>query len=202
MRRISGQINSGESPNKAKEYLAELNYAAGKCDPTWLEVSRKIFLEMSGIETVPQKLLRFVQGFKEQEILNYAQFDQGQSHWHTLSHVRNILGTEFGLNKAQDDPYVPKLNSRILVNEQNFWRCILMDRYENVNKLIQFVATSIELDADNVTADFYNNYLVGMAKEEGIESPEDFIADNYFDEDYRVNERGINFMLRSIGVLK
>jgi|GEM_PF-5409271 len=196
---IIHKIDSGKiSEDKKREILKELAEASRRCYPTWLEVSAKLFGEVRGqVENVPQKLLRFIQDYKESITLEFCQND-ADLHWHGLNYLRNILGSELGLNTTLNalDFYAGN-NDKIF--SKNFSKWIFLQRYEDVNRLIasiQITINSREYDPS------YHDFLVETVGQQKIENPTDYVADHFYTEDFKLNDAGVNLMLRSIGILK
>lgn len=196
---IIKKIESGEvSKDKEKDILMELAEASTRCYPTWLEVSGKLFAEVNGqAETVEIKLLRFIQEYKESVILEFCQ-KEVDAQWHALNYVRNILGQELGLNTA--------LNAYDLYAAQNdatfgkgLTKWLFLQRYENVNRLISSV--QIMINSQNHDSSYYD-FLVNAVRQQGIQNPEDYVANHFYNEDYKLNEAGTNLMLRSIGIVR
>jgi hypothetical protein len=199
LRDIIKKIESGEvSKDKERDILMELAEASTRCYPTWLEVSAKLFAEVNGqAETVEVKLLRFLQEYKESIILEFCQ-KEVDAQWHALNYVRNLLGEELGLNTTLNslDPYAAQ-------NDATFGKCLtkwlFLQRYENVNRLISSIQIMINSrDYDRS----YHDFLLNTVKQEGIQAPEDYVASHFYSEDYKLNEAGVNLMLRSIGIVK
>lgn len=199
LRGIIKKIESGEvSKDKEKDILMELAEASTRCYPTWLEVSSKLFAEVNGqAETVEKKLLRFIQEYKESVILDFCQKEL-DAQWHALNYVRNILGQELGLNTALNahDPYAAQ-NDEIFGKGLTKW--LFLQRYENVNRLISSV--QIMINSQNYDAS-YHDFLINTVRQQGIQNAEDYVADHFYGEDYKLNEAGANLMLRSIGIVK
>lgn len=194
------KIDSGEvSKEKETDLLIELAEASTRCYPTWLEVGAKLFAEVYGqTETVSVKLLRFIQEYKESIILEFCD-KEVDLQWHSINFVRNILGHELGLNIALNeyDPYAVQTDrafGKVLT------RWLFLQRYENVNRLISSVQSRINAQKYDPS---FHDCLVSAIKEQGIEKPEDYVAEHFYSEDHiLLNEAGVNLLLRSIGVLK
>lgn len=198
LKAIIRKMNDGEIPeDRQREILLELTEASTRCYPTWLEVSAKLFAEVNGTaETVPVKLLREIQSYKETLILNYGQNSIGAD-WHVLSYMRNILGEEFGLDTSlnQLDPYgaghAPSFG-------KSFCKWILLLLYGNSNHLISRIRDTIN------SQDFdpsYHDFLKEILRNEGNENPDDYVTENFFDEDYKITFAGASCMLKSMGIL-
>lgn len=199
LRGIIKKINSGEvSTDKERGVLIELAEASSVCYPTWLEVTTKLFKKLNGQEeTVEVKLLRMIQEYKETIILEFAQNDlNGQ--WHALNYVRNILGFELGLNTQSNafDPYAGNNVDSVFGKGLTKW--IFMQRYENANRLITSIHTMINFQPYDSS---YHTFLVGAVKQQKIQNPEDYVAENFYTDDYKIKETAVNLMLRCIGVL-
>lgn len=199
---LRGIIKKIESPevtkDKEKEILMELAEASTRCFPTWLEVSARLFAEVNGqAETVEVKLLRFLQEYKEAVILEFCQ-KEGDYQWHALNYVRTILGLELGLNTTLNDhdPYAAQNDATF---GKGLTKWLFLQRYENVNRLISSV--QIMINSQNYDRS-YHDFLLLTVKQQGIQTPEDYVASHFYSEDYKLNEAGANLMLRSIGILK
>lgn len=184
---------------KKRSILIELGEASTRCFPTWLQAATKLFAEANGqVGTAEVKLLRLVQDYKELIILEFCQKD-AKTHWHVLNFVRNILGRELGLNTDLNayDPYASQEEGPVFGKGLVKW--MFLQRYENVSHLISGVQTMIEAqDYDSS----YHDFLVKAMTDRGIPDPEDYVADHFYSDDFKLNELGVNFMLRSIGILK
>ncbi len=196
---IIKKLESGKIPKeKEEDILKELAEASTRCYPTWLEVAAKLFAEMNGqSETVEVKLLRFIQDYKETLILNFSQ-KVLNAQWHALNFVRNILGTELGLNTSlnEHDPYAAKNDATF---GKNLTKWLFLQQYENANALISAVQTMINLKAYDAS---YADLLIKITQDLGIPDPADYVAEHFYTEDFKLNELGVNLMLKMIGVLK
>lgn len=196
---IIKKIESGEiSKDKEGDILMELAEASTRCYPTWLEVSAKLYAEVHGqAETVEVKLLRFIQEYKESITLEFCQ-KEVDAQWHALNYVRNILGHELGLNTALNthDPYAMQNDP---VFGKNLTKWLFLQRYENINRLISSIQTII--NSQNYDVSYYD-FLVNAVKQQKIKNVEDYVADHFYNENYKLNELGVNLMLRSIGIVK
>ncbi|MBX9744512.1 MAG: DUF1548 domain-containing protein, partial [Chlamydiales bacterium] len=199
LRGIIKKIESGDvSKDKERDILMELAEASTRCYPTWLEVSAKLFAEVNGqVETVEVKLLRFIQEYKESIILEFCQ-KEVDAQWHALNYVRNILGDELGLNTTLNahDPYAAHDDA---IFGKGLTKWLFLQRYENVNRLISSV--QVMINSQNYDPS-YHEFLLNTVRQQGIESPEDYVANHFYSEDYKLNEAGANLMLRSIGIVK
>jgi hypothetical protein len=197
LRGIIKKLESASADQK-KDILMELAEASTRCYPTWLEVSGRLFAELNGqAETVQVKLLRFLQDYKESIILDFCQ-NQVDLQWHALNYVRNILGEELGLNTDLNhhDPYA---GDKDAVFGKGLTKWLFLQKYENVNRLISAVQTRINQDCDVS----YYDCLVQTVKDRGIEDPNDYVATHFYSEDgLKLNESGVNLMLRTLGVIK
>lgn len=195
---IVKKLDSGEvSKDKEKDLLTELADAATRCYPTWLEEAAKLYSEIHGqAGTAEVKLLKYVQEYKESVILQFVQKD-ANFQWHSLNYVRNILGKELGLNTTlnQLDPYVAN-DSKF---GKNLTKWLFLQKYENVNTLITSVQDNI--NKQNYDQSLYD-LLIKACEQKGVENPQDYVATNFYDEDYKIKAEGVNLMLRFIGVLR
>ncbi len=196
---IIKKIESGEvSKDKERDILLELAEASTRCYPTWLEVSAKLYAEVNGTaETVEVKILRFIQEYKESIILEFSQTEAGEQ-WHALNYVRNILGIELGLNTTLNahDPYAQK-NDPLFSKALTKW--FFLQRYENANRLVSGVQTMI--NSQNYDPTYYD-FLVKAIEDHNINNAQDYVAEHFYDENYKLKEEGANLLLRSIGIIK
>lgn len=196
---IVKKIQVGEvSAEKERAILLELAEAATRCYPTWLEVSAKFFAEVNGqVETVQIKLLRMVQDYKENIILGFCQ-KEANAQWHALNFIRNILGVELGLNTDTNafDPYAGREFSTL---GKAFTKWLFVQMYGNVNRLISSVQTMINRKEYDSA---YHDFLVAEVVQQGIASADDYVAEHFFNDQQQITEMGVNFLLRSIGVVK
>lgn len=193
------KINSGKvSDDRKRVILLELAEASTRCFPTWLQVSQKFYDELYGkTQTVELKLLRLVQDYKELLILEFSQGEVG-AQWHALSYIRKILGKDLGLNTdlGETDPYVQNQDP---VFGKTLSKWMFLQMYENVNQLIsaiQNIINSSEYDSA------YYDFLVQTIRQRGVTNPEDYVVDHFFNDEYKINAKGVNLMLKCIGVLK
>lgn len=196
---IIKKLDSGEiDKNKEESILKDLAEASGVCYPTWLEVATKLYGEVNGqVETVEVKLLRLIQEYKEAITLEFCQ-NEANAQWHALNYVRNILGTELGLNTMLN-AYDPFAAQKDLIFGKALTKWIFLQRYENVNRLISSIQGMINSKPYDAS---YHDFLVEIVTERGIANPIDYVAEHFYDENYKIKETGINLMLRSVGVLK
>lgn len=201
---IIKKLNSGEiSEEKERSILLELAEASTRCYPTWLETAARLFGEVNGqSETVEIKLLRIVQEYKEAVILDFCQ-KEVDAQWHALNSARNIAGKELGLNTSlnQFDPYAMQSSSLF---GKSLVKWLFLQRYENVNRLISVVQMKINSQEYDSS---YHTFLVEKVRNLGIEDPENYVTENFYSEidcsnDYAINQIGVNFLLKSIGILK
>lgn len=190
-----------------KDILIELAQASTVCFPTWNEVARRLFDEINNQdESADVKLLRAVQNYKEDMILEFFQ-KETDAEWHVLNAVRNAIGNELGLNArlAEHDVYAERANT-IPSFEKKFIKNILLNQYDNANRLVCGVYTKINQSKYDVS---YYTYMVEAIKQRGIVNAEDYVARHFYEkydqdgeEIYNINKAGVNFMLKMIGVLK
>ena len=196
---IVKKLESGEVSNdKENDILMELAEASTRCYPTWLEVAAKLLGEINGqAENFETKILRFVQDYKESITLEFSQ-KEVDAQWHALNYVRNILGLELGLNTTLNalDPYAGHEDA---IFGKSLTKWLFLQRYENVNRLISSIQTII--NSKNYDPS-YHDFLLNIVKQWGIQNPEDYVAEHFYSEDFKLNELGVNLMLRSIGVIK
>jgi hypothetical protein len=198
LKAIIRKMNDGEiSEDKQREILLELTEASTRCYPTWLAVSAKLFAEVcDNVETVQVKLLRHIQDYKETLILHYGQ-NSIEADWHVLSYMRNMLGAEFGLDTSlnQMDPYGV---GRVPSFGKSFCKWILLQLYGNSNHLVSRIQDTIN------SQDFdpsYHDFLKEILRNQGNEEPDDYVTENFFDEDYKITFAGVCCMLKSMGIL-
>lgn len=181
-----------------RDLLVQLAEAATVCYPTWMEEAKKIYDKLHNQSQTPEvKLLRYIQQFKEECVLDFCQNQVG-SQWHALNFVRNAVGVELGLDvtAASYDPYA---GAQDPVFGNGLIKWLFWQKYENVNRLVaavQMMINSADVDAG------YHDVLKEAVKANGIAKPEDYVTENYYDEEYKINTAGVNFLLRIIGVLK
>lgn len=196
---IVTKIESGDvAADKQRDLLMELAEASTRCYPTWLEVSAKIYAELHGqAETVEVKLLRLIQDYKESIILEFCQ-TEADVQWHTLNFVRNILGRELGLNTMLNahDPYAGNQDA---VFGKSLTKWLFLQRYENVNRLVSGIQSTINAQPYDVS---YYDHLVKIVTDEGIENPGEYVADQLYTEDYKLNAKGAFLLLKAIHVVK
>lgn len=199
LRGILQKIDSSDiSKDRANDILMELAEASTVCYPTWLEVTGKIYAEVNGqVETAKVKILRLVQEYKESIILEFCQ-NEADYQWHALNFVRNILGVELGLNTSFNgfDEYV---NNNDIAFGANLVKWLFMQRYENVNRLVDCVQTMI--NSKSYDASYYD-FMVDVVRQQGIQNPKDYVAGHFYSVEGKLNAVGSNFMLKACGVLK
>lgn len=196
---IIKKIESGEvTKEKEGDILMELAEASTRCYPTWLEVAEKLFEEVNNkTKPVEVKLLKIIQEYKKSIILEFCQ-QEANTQWHALNYVRNILGFELGLNTTLNkfDPYALDDDPAF---GKGLSKWLFLERYENVNRLIASVGEKINSQKYDQS---YHDFLNNMVKQKNIKNSEDYVGSHFFDENYKINEAGVNFLLKSIGVLK
>lgn len=196
---IINKIESGQvSKDKEKDILMELAEASTRCCPTWLEVSAKLFAEVNDqAETVQIKLMRLIQEHKESIILEFCQ-QEADAQWHALNYVRNILGRELGLNTVLNT-YDSHAAQNDAVFGKGLVKWLFLQRYENINRLISSIQIMINSQKYD---DSYHEFLLNEVRQQGIEEPENHVTNHFYNENYQLNEAGVNFMLRCIGIVK
>ena len=85
--------------DKKEGILVEIAECAKQCSPTWLEVVNKKYQELRASAKVRNSLLKYIQKFKEEKILEMTQ-NGYQPEWHGLNYVRYHLGKELGLDRS------------------------------------------------------------------------------------------------------
>lgn len=185
------------SPDQKKILLSKLADASTVCYPTWFETTKKIYDELFWKNgSVEVKLLNMVQEYKENMILEVSQ--NVDYEWHALNFVRNVAGKELGLNTSTNemDPYATDDD---FVFGKKLCKWIFLEKYENVNKLITAIYNRIDIEPYDQS---YHDFLLKIIESQGIKDPTDYIAEHFFSEDYKLNQAGVNCMLRGIGILK
>lgn len=198
---IIRKMESGEiSADKENDILKELAEASTRCRPTWLEVAARLYAEVHGqAETVDVKLLRLIQEFKEAIILDYSQNEMG-SQWHALNIARNLFGRELGLNTnlSSNDPYGQ--GDATSAFAKGIFKWLVVRKYEKVNRIIDSIKESINSKQYDQS---YYEFILEKVRQRNIEGdPNEFVQEHFFDEDYKLNVAGVNFMLKSIGIFK
>lgn len=200
---IIKKIEAGAiSKDKERDMLMELAEASTRCYPTWLEVAETLFNEINDQpETADVKLLRFVQDHKEAITLEFCQREM-DTQWHALNYVRNILGNELGLNTELNTHDIYAGDSDPIFGKK-LTKWLFLQKYENANRLISSIHTQIDLKPYDSS---YHSFMVEAVKQKGIINAVDYVANHFYDEDeeagYKLNKAGVNFMLKTIGVLK
>lgn len=200
LRHLIKKMESGQlAPDKEKTILLELGKASTKCYPTWLEVAKKLFLEVNGqAETAEIKILRLIQEYKEASTLEFCQ-SQVDVQWHALSYVRNLLGKELGLDTTSSklDPHG---EGKSITFGKGLTKWIFLQKYENANRLVSAVQNMINMREFDQA---YHAFLVEKVKARGMDhkSAATYVTENFFD-DIEINFRGVNFILKEIGILK
>jgi len=194
------QIQSVECSTEQKEtILMELAEASKRCYPTWLEMSRKMLAYSHGkTETVAVKVLRMVQEYKEQIILDFCQNELDMD-WHGVNIVRQSLGIDLGLSTdtAELDPYAVTGDGSIFGPVLIKW--LFLQRYQDVNQLVAYIQAGINAQPYDSA---YHDYLLTEVKQMPIKEPEDYVAGHFYDEDYKLQFEAVALMLRNVGVLK
>ncbi len=196
---ITKYIESGTlSKDKIRDILMELAEVSTRCYPTWLEVSAKIYGELSGQAETPEvQLLRYIQDYKELLILEFCQNDM-EAQWHGLNFARNVAGLDLGLNVILNkfDPYAGHDD---LVFSKAIVKWLFLQRYTNTNRMIAAVLTMINAKPYQQG---YFNLLQQIVQAQGIPNSKEYIEENFYTESYKLNERGLNLMLRTLGILR
>jgi hypothetical protein len=119
-----------------------------------------------------------IQEYKESIILEFCQ-TEADAQWHTLNFVRNILGRELGLNTMLNahDPYAGNQDA---VFGKSLTKWLFLQRYENVNRLVSGIQSTINAQPYDVS---YYDHLVKVVTDEGIENPGEYVADQLYTED-------------------
>ncbi len=196
---IVAKLESGKiSPDLERAVLLELAEAATRCPPTWIEVAGKLYAKLEGREETGEvKLLRLVQDYKEEMIVDFLQIEAKHNHWHALNYVRNILGHELGLN-TELNKHDPHGQGNASVFQKSLTKWIFLEKYGNVNKLTNGVTAAINSqDYDPA----YHDILVKIVKNAKVEAPEDYVAEHFYTEDYKIKPSAVHLMLRAIEIL-
>ena len=98
---ILDKIKSDDVTDQEKEQcLIELGEAGQVCQVTGLNVAKKWYGKLHGQEeTAEMKILRIIQEYKEQIILQFVQVEL-KKEWHALNYVRRLIGREIGLTDS------------------------------------------------------------------------------------------------------
>lgn len=169
------------------------------CSPTWLEQARKAYLALSGQEETGETLLlRHIQSYKDTYILEYVQ-NKINREWHALNYVRSLLADSLGLSKDyEQDPFI---GQRYKVFGPGFCRWLFMQIYEDVNRLVSAIKTSINL------VDFeakYGTMLTDAVQKTypTMEDPVEYVLNHFYEDDRRtINSKGVIALLSIIGIL-
>jgi len=179
--------------------LIALADASNVCAPTWLEAAEKVYNTLYAPPDARNKVLQYVQKLKEELLTEYIQIDLDGRHWHGLSYMRNFLGDELGLNENTSglDPYAGE-NKGPLINA--LFKQLFIERYDDVNRIVSSVQAQIEAKPADWRC--YYNFLVEIVQGMGVAEAEGVVVDQFVDTDYKPNFKGVNLMLRNIGILR
>lgn len=186
--------DSNLDKDKEKAMWGEIAKSASVCHATWFQAAKGQFLKLENKEEKTEdKLLRKIQHYKEDLILQYAQ-NTLETEWHLLSYMSKVFGDEFGLNTNPHDEHV---------DENATGRCVakwlFLQLYDDPNQIVEAIQTSINLDDFDSS---YKDFLVDIVTEQGIPEAEDYVANSFFDEDYQITFEGVNCLLKHIGILR
>ncbi len=195
LKAILQKMRSGDIDNdKEEQILKELAEASTRCYPTWLQTAYSLYADVHNQEeTVPDKLLRAIQEYKESLTLEFVQNELGLQ-WHALNFVRNILGAELGFDTELNelDPYGGQQDN-IFGKALTKW--LFLQKYTDVNRLVEAIRTKI--NAKPFDSSYYD-YLV-----EKVESSQQGdIQEIFYDENYQLTYEGVSFMLHSMKILR
>jgi hypothetical protein len=210
LRGIVNKMNTGEiSKDKQRDILLELAEASKRCYPTWLTMAAKLYNEVNGRAETPEvKILRMVQDYKETLILEFAQNDVSDGQWHILNFVRNILGFDLGLNTSLNkfDPYAGDSDP---VFGKALTKFLFLQRYENVDRLVTSIQANMNLQPYDMSIFEFlvkkleeNGFEALVDKKNGINIPADYIGAHFYDEEFKITGKGVNFMLKAMEILK
>lgn len=188
-------------------YLGRLAALAQRCNPTWLEESRKIYNEISMDHSeFENAVLTYVQEYKEDLVLEFVQ-DRLGSQWHALTWARTITGDDLGLDSAGIDVYGGEgVNPHL----KNLFKWFFFQKYENTHKLIEFMRIKLNRIYHS-NKDVHDTTVVEFITKQF--NKDNFTFDNFFDnrsdgddpdlENTRLdlNYEGAYFILRTIGIL-
>lgn len=201
---ILNKIESGElTEEREKVILNELALGSKACYPTWLQVSSKIYTELYGKqETAAIKLLRMVQEYKEDLILEFTQ-KQYKAQWHMLSLLRETQGKELGLNMhVNKDAYSG--STHYSQESIEHLKKGFLELYQDVNRLVAAVLTKIEAQPYDSA---YFDFMVEAVTKLGAKEPINFVRQHFYREDPKdeynllLKPEGVHFMLRAVGIL-
>lgn len=212
---IIKKMNDGSVPNdKIKDILMELAKASMVCYPTWLNMAAKLYNEIHGRDTAVENVLRMVQEYKEALILEFVQ-QEADVQWHSLNFVRNIVGDDLGLNTSLNkfDPYS---SDKDPVFGKSLTKFLFLQRYENANRMVTAIKEVINSQAfdmrlydlliERVEKNGFEKIIDHKNKMNSVETAADFVVTQFYEEtsdgNRRINEKGVNFILKSIEVLK
>lgn len=192
---ILQEIKDDKMPSSKKfAILKELSKLPSLCPPTWLEGTAKMYREIKGLTPARETLLRHVQAVKEEIILRKVQQTED---WNELNNVRADLGAEWGLDQTnmQFDVLARQSEKRNLNLSQ--WRAYLQQNYTR-DCLIHGVESAINRQ------DYDPALAIELAKIEKLQTddPHEAVLENYYEENgTSINSRGVELLLREIGLL-
>ncbi|MCH9613407.1 MAG: hypothetical protein SP1CHLAM54_04070 [Chlamydiia bacterium] len=200
---LEQKLLTGTLPeDKVRGLLLRLAQGAGRCRPTWVEETHKVFLAAHVGDAAVQNLLSYVQTYKEQILLQRIQITDDAHHWHRLNDIRlSPLGDELGLDTSTChlDIHARELGS----HEVPRVRQQFMADYSNILRLLESIANSVNANADPFDQNIHT-FVSNAVRNQGLhgeQSVEDFVADHCYDDEYQMTPQGAEIALVELGIL-
>lgn len=172
LKMILRELDKPISNDKKIKTLLDIIEKSSACAPTWVEFTDAIYMSfVSG--DFRDYVLRIVQQFKENLVLNYIQVQGGGFTWHSINAVRAFWGSSLGLRaQSENDPYSCILDALCMTDfSDKFYSGYRLDRLVNFlegemhvdtqqhQDLIQFLIVACKKDRSDLNGSDLDEFV-------------------------------------------